>query len=134
MVNDIIHRDADKVIRLTNRVISFPTADKLRSISAGRLAESAAFTRVVGSIDGCGIRIKPPSEDSHCCFSRKLFNASQMQAMRDHQCRFLDIFVGYQGSAHFKIAPWMFTFGIMKSRWRSFFFFQDSGSVFTFQV
>lgn len=40
-VNDIIHRDADKVIRLTNRVISFPTADKLHSISAGHLTEPA---------------------------------------------------------------------------------------------
>lgn len=29
--------------------------------------------------------------------------------MCDHQCQFLDIFVRYQGSVHFKIAPCMFT-------------------------
>lgn len=43
---------------------------------------------------------------SQCCFNRKLFYAGQIQAMCDHQCQFLDIFVG---SVHFKIAPCMFT-------------------------
>ncbi|KAE8278864.1 putative nuclease HARBI1 [Larimichthys crocea] len=101
-VHDIIHRVTEKVLRLKNRLIFFPSADQLQTTGAGfeRLAGSAAFARVVGSIDGCHIRIKPPSADAQCYFNRKLFHSIQLQAVCDHQCQFLDIFVGYPGSVH----------------------------------
>ncbi|KAM3619675.1 uncharacterized protein V6R79_011663 [Siganus canaliculatus] len=101
-VNDIAHRMADKILTLKNRVIRFPSPDELQQIGAGfqRLAGSAAFGRVVGSIDGCHIRIKPPSADAQCYFNRKLFYSVQLQAVCDHQCQFLDLFVGYPGSVH----------------------------------
>ncbi|XP_035465455.2 protein ALP1-like [Scophthalmus maximus] len=101
-VHDIIHRVANKIISLKNRVIYFPPQEELERISTGfeRLAGSAAFTRVVGSIDGGHIRIKPLSADVQCYFNRKLFQSIQMQAMCDHQCQFLDVFIGYRGSVH----------------------------------
>ncbi|KAM3611514.1 uncharacterized protein V6R79_019929 [Siganus canaliculatus] len=101
-VNDIAHRMADKILTLKNRVIRFPSPDELQQIGTGfqRLAGSAAFGRVVGSIDGCHIRIKPPSADAQCYFNRKLFHSVQLQAICDHQCQFLDLFVGHPGSVH----------------------------------
>ena len=101
-VYDIIHRVTDKVIKLKNQIISFPPRDELHNIGAGfeRLAGSAALAKVVGSIDGCHIRIKPKSADAQCYFNRKLFHSIQLQAVCDHQCKFLDIFVGYPGSVH----------------------------------
>lgn len=101
-VHDIVHRVTEKVLRLRKRQIFFPSADQLQTIGAGfeRLAGSAAFARVVGSIDGCHIRIKPPSADAQCYFNRKLFHSIQLQGVCDHQCKFLDIFVGYPGSVH----------------------------------
>ncbi|KAL7378403.1 hypothetical protein ABVT39_013006 [Epinephelus coioides] len=100
-VNDIIHRVADKIISLKNRVTCFPPPEELETLGAGfhRLAGSAAFARVVGSIDGCHIRIKPPSADPQCYFNRKLFYF-QLQAVCDTHCQLIDIFVGYPGSVH----------------------------------
>ena len=101
-VHDIIHRVTEQFLRLKNRLIFFPSADQLQRTGAGfeRLAGSTAFARVVGSIDGCHIRIKPPSVNAQCYFNRKPFYSIQLQAVCDHQCQFLDIFVGYPGSVH----------------------------------
>ncbi|XP_056118293.1 uncharacterized protein LOC130095554 [Rhinichthys klamathensis goyatoka] len=101
-VNDIVHKVATKIIKLKNRLICFPPPHELDIIGAGfaHLAGSAAFAKVVGSIDGCHIRVKPPSTDAQCYYNRKFFHSVQMQAVCDHQCQFLDIFVGYPGSVH----------------------------------
>ena len=101
-VYDVIHRVADKLIQIKNRVIRFPAPYDLQEISAGfaRLAGSPAFTRVVGSIDGCLVRIKPLGADAQDYFNRKLFHFIQLQAVCDHQYQFIDIFDGYSGSVH----------------------------------
>ncbi|KAL0199110.1 hypothetical protein M9458_007650, partial [Cirrhinus mrigala] len=51
----------------------------------------------VGAIDGCHIRMKPPANNSHCYYNRKLFHSIQLQAITDHHGKFLDVFVGYPG-------------------------------------
>ncbi|XP_034539820.1 putative nuclease HARBI1 [Notolabrus celidotus] len=101
-IHDIVHKVSKTVNGLKNRVICLPPQDDLARIGAGfeNLAGSAAFNHVVGSIDGCHIRIKPPSHDAQCYFNRKLFYSVQMQAVCDHQCQFLDVFIGYPGSVH----------------------------------
>ncbi|KAF0039010.1 hypothetical protein F2P81_009494 [Scophthalmus maximus] len=47
------------------------------------------------------------SADAQCYFNRKLFHSIQMQAMCDHQCQFVDVFIGYPGREHilFMISP-----------------------------
>ncbi|XP_042611153.1 protein ALP1-like [Cyprinus carpio] len=90
------------VIGILRQLIAFPSADDLEAVGAGfaQLAGSPAFRVVAGAIDGCHICIKPPASDVQCCFNRKLFNSVQLQAITDHQGKFLDIFVGYPGSVH----------------------------------
>lgn len=101
-VCDVVHRVEEKTLALRRRLIRFPPLDDLTEVSGHfqQLSGSAFFRKVVGSIDGCHIRIKPPRENSECYFNRKLFYSIQLQAVSDHQGRFLDIFVGYPGSVH----------------------------------
>lgn len=101
-IHDIIHRVSGKVLRLKERIISFPHAMELDTIGDGfaQLAHSPAFSKVVGSIDGCQVRIKPPSQNQACYLNRKLFFSIQLQAVCNHKELFLDICVGYPGSVH----------------------------------
>ncbi|KAF7646360.1 hypothetical protein LDENG_00188940 [Lucifuga dentata] len=102
-INDFVHKVADKIIGLQNRVITFPLPDELPGIGAGfeRLAGSAAFSTVVGSTDGCHIRFKPPSSDAQCYLNRKFFFFFQFKCrLYMYKCNFLDIFVGYPASVH----------------------------------
>ncbi|KAJ8388116.1 hypothetical protein AAFF_G00147340 [Aldrovandia affinis] len=101
-VHDMVHRVAKKLLKLKNRVIHFPTHADLENVGNGfaQLAGSPAFSRVVGSIDGCQVRVKPPSADAQCYLNHKLFYSVQLQAVCDHQGMFLDIFTGYPGSVH----------------------------------
>lgn len=58
-------------------------------------------TKEVVAIDGCHIRIKPPSgPDGQCYRNRKLFPSIILQAVCDHQGRFIDTYVGWPGSVH----------------------------------
>ncbi|KAJ8406857.1 hypothetical protein AAFF_G00297730 [Aldrovandia affinis] len=101
-VHEMVHRVTKKLLKLKNRVIHFPSHADLENIGNGfaQLAGSPAFSRVVGSIDGCQVRVKPPSADAQCYLNRKLFYSVQLQAVCDHQGMFLDIFTGYPGSVH----------------------------------
>uniref|UniRef100_A0A9J7Y9A5 DDE Tnp4 domain-containing protein n=1 Tax=Cyprinus carpio carpio TaxID=630221 RepID=A0A9J7Y9A5_CYPCA len=101
-VHDIVHRMSKAVIGILRQLIAFHSADDLEAVGAGfaQLAGSPAFRVVAGAIDGCHICIKPPASDVQCYFNRKLFNSVQLQAITDHQGKFLDIFVGYPGSVH----------------------------------
>ncbi|KAL0153332.1 hypothetical protein M9458_051370, partial [Cirrhinus mrigala] len=101
-VHDIVHRVSKAVLGILRKVICFPTGDDLEAVGAGfaQLSGSPAFSRAVGAIDGCHIRMKPPANTSHCYYNRKLFHSIQLQAITDHRGKFLDIFVGYPGSVH----------------------------------
>ncbi|XP_049911320.1 putative nuclease HARBI1 [Epinephelus moara] len=98
----MVHKVSKKLLKIKNQVICFPSVAELEDIGNGfaRLAGSPAFSKVVGSIDGCHIRVKPPSVDSQCYTNRKLFPSIQLQAVCDHQGKYMDIFTGYPGSVH----------------------------------
>ncbi|KAK0152014.1 putative nuclease HARBI1 [Merluccius polli] len=54
----------------------------------------------VGAIDGCHVRMKPPSLHRLDYLNYKGFYSINMQAICDSTGKFLDIFVGYPGSVH----------------------------------
>ncbi|KAF7215151.1 putative LOC107389515-like protein [Nothobranchius furzeri] len=59
------------------------------------------FFKAAGAIDGCHIRIKPPSgPDGHCYRNGKPFPSIILQAVCDHQGRIIDTYVGWPGSVH----------------------------------
>lgn len=101
-VHRAVHRTSAKIMALFSIVIRHPTPEELLAVGAGfaRLAGSAVFGRVAGSIDGCHIRVKPPSQDAACYINRKLFYSIQLQAVCDHTAKYIDVCVGFTGSVH----------------------------------
>ncbi|XP_045889960.1 putative nuclease HARBI1 [Micropterus dolomieu] len=89
---------------LSHKVIHLPkTQYELQPISRGfaGLARHRAFFKAAGAIDGCHVHVKPPSgPDGQCYRNRKLFPSIILQAVCDHQGRFIDIYVGRPGSVH----------------------------------
>ena len=84
-----------KIASLFAQTVNHPTEEELVTVGG-----SAAFNRVVGSIDGCHVRVKPPSQDADCYLNRKLFYSVQLQAVVDQTAKFLDVCLGYTGSVH----------------------------------
>nr|XP_054593251.1 putative nuclease HARBI1 [Nothobranchius furzeri] len=103
-VHRIVHRVTEEVVAIRHQVIHLPkTPEDLEVVSQGfaGLARHRAFVKAAGAIDGCHIRIKPPSgPDGHCYRNRKLFPSIILQAVCDHQGRFIDTYVGWPGSVH----------------------------------
>ncbi|CAM4675694.1 unnamed protein product [Leuciscus chuanchicus] len=103
-VHRIVHRVAEEVVAIRHQVIRFPnTPEDLEAVCRGfaGLARHRAFLKAAGAIDGCHVRIKPPSgPDGQCYRNRKLFPSIILQAVCDHQGRFIDTYVGWPGSVH----------------------------------
>ncbi|XP_033847383.1 putative nuclease HARBI1 [Periophthalmus magnuspinnatus] len=102
-VHCIVHRVTGEVVALRHKVIHLPTNDDFEAVTLGfaRLARHRAFRRAAGAIDGCHVRIRPPSgPDGQCYRNRKLFPSIILQAVCDHQGRFIDTYVGWPGSVH----------------------------------
>ena len=97
-----VHNTAKAIREAKSRAIHFPPPHSLAEVGQGfaRLARHHSFNRAVGAIDGCHIRIKPPKNNKKCYYNYKGFHSIQLQAICDSEARFLDIFVGYPGSAH----------------------------------
>lgn len=72
------------------------------------MAQHADFSKAVGAIDRCHIRIKPPNTHKEVYFTYKQSHSIQMQAICDTG-RFINVFIGYPGSVHdtriFKNSP-----------------------------
>lgn len=101
-VHRAVHKIARRIRKAKNRVICFPPENTLEEVGRGfaRLARHECFSKAVGAIDGSHIRIKPPKKNKKCYYNYKSFHSIQLQAICDSEGKFLDIFVGYPGSAH----------------------------------
>nr|XP_054595132.1 putative nuclease HARBI1 [Nothobranchius furzeri] len=103
-VHDIVHRVTEDVVAILHQVIHLPkTPEEMEVVSRGfaGLARHRAFMKAAGAIDSCHIRIKAPSgPDGQCYRNRKLFPSIILQAVCDHQGRFIDTYVGWPGSVH----------------------------------
>uniref|UniRef100_I3IZF3 DDE Tnp4 domain-containing protein n=1 Tax=Oreochromis niloticus TaxID=8128 RepID=I3IZF3_ORENI len=90
-VHCIVHRVTEEVVATRHQVIHLPrTPEDLDAMSNGfaQLAGHRAFVKAAGAIDCCHVRIK----------NRKLFPSIILQAVCDHQGRFVDTHVGWPGS------------------------------------
>ncbi|XP_015829761.3 uncharacterized protein [Nothobranchius furzeri] len=103
-VHDIVHRVTEDVVAVLHQVIHLPkTPEEMEVACRGfaGLARHRAYLKAAGAIDGCHIRIKAPSgPDGQCYRNRKLFPSIVLQAVCDHQGRFIDTYVGWPGSVH----------------------------------
>ena len=60
----LVHSGVEKIAALRQEVIRLPTAGDLEEVGQtfSQLANSPVFSRCVGSIDGCHVRIKTPQD------------------------------------------------------------------------
>ncbi|KAJ3604657.1 hypothetical protein NHX12_029397 [Muraenolepis orangiensis] len=107
-VHRIVHRVTEEAVDIRDKVIHLPkTPEDLEAISRGfaGLARHRAFNKAVGAIDGCHVCIVPPGGTERQCYvNRKLFPSISLQAVCDHQGRFIDTYVGWPGHSS-AIAP-----------------------------
>lgn len=98
-VNNVV----GETITILHRVMHFPKPGEMEEVGAGfdRLAGLEAFRCAAGAIDGCHIRIVPPTEPQKKCYlNRKLFPSVLLQGICDAKGAFLDVYIGNPGSVH----------------------------------
>ena len=84
---------------LAAQYISIPTGEGLRRIVNG-FSSKWGFPQCIGAIDGSHIPIIAPSENPLDYYNRKGYHSVILQALVDHEYRFLDVYVGWPGSVH----------------------------------
>ncbi|KAK0134426.1 putative nuclease HARBI1 [Merluccius polli] len=103
-IHRMVHRIAEEVVAVREKFIRLPqTEEELLAMGEGfaRLAGHPAFIKAAGAMDGSHIRIKSPGgPDGQDYVNRKLFPSMVLQAVCDHQGRFIDTYMGFPGSVH----------------------------------
>ncbi|KAL1268659.1 hypothetical protein QQF64_034022 [Cirrhinus molitorella] len=103
-VRRIVHRVAEELVAIRHKVIHLPNSPKDLEAFCRRfagLARHIVFLKAAVAINGWHVCIKPPSDpDSQCYRNRKLFPSIILQAVCDHQDRFIDTYMGWPWSVH----------------------------------
>ncbi|XP_064482866.1 uncharacterized protein LOC135395701 [Ornithodoros turicata] len=100
------HKTVTRVLkflqRISSDVIAWPSGERRSSIEKGFLTKvkGAGIPDVIGCVDGSHIEINRPRESRDSYFNRKKYHSIVLQGICDHQMKFLDVFVGFPGSAH----------------------------------
>ena len=84
---------------LTARFITIPSGNDLKAVVDG-FSSKWGFPQCVGAIDGSHIPIIAPKENTTDYFNRKKQHSIVLQAVVDHEYKFIDVYVGWPGSVH----------------------------------
>ena len=96
----ILANFVDSLIKHVDEYIVFPGEDKRRE-SMNNFYKIARFPKVIGCIDGTNIRIASPAlQDSESYINRKNFHSINVQAVCDHQMKFINVVAKWPGSNH----------------------------------
>ncbi|CAI6373933.1 unnamed protein product [Macrosiphum euphorbiae] len=79
--------------------IAWPNEERSMVIRNGFFATSN-FPNVIGAIDGTHINIPAPRDHPESYVNRKGHHSIQLQAVCDHQCKFIHCYAGNVGSVH----------------------------------
>lgn len=79
--------------------IKIPSGNQALEVVKG-FEDRCDFPQCFGSIDGPHTPILPPVNDARDYYNRKGFHSIVIQALVDHQHRFMNINVGWPGSVH----------------------------------
>ncbi|XP_037513266.1 putative nuclease HARBI1 [Rhipicephalus sanguineus] len=101
-VHTCIERVLDFLNSISEEVISWPDSHEQERIKTGFLvrSEGKGPRNTIGCVDGCHIEIKKPEESSHSYFNRKKFPSVVLQGICNDRNKFIDVLVGFPGSAH----------------------------------
>ena len=96
----VVHQVCHAIVRtLSRRYIRLPTGEDAQVIVDGFLSKWG-FPQCMGAVDGSHIPIIAPHTDPLDYYNRKGFHSVVLQAVVDHEYKFLNIFVGWPGSCH----------------------------------
>lgn len=95
----IVHNVVSGLKNMYSKVIRFPrTEEEVTHVVHG--FNHRGFPQTTGAVDGTHLQILAPSENPNDYYNRKGFYSIVMQAILDHQYRFLDVYIGWPGKAH----------------------------------
>ena len=96
----IVHEVCTAIVEsLLHRYVKTPVGAEAADIIAG-FEEKWGFPQCFGAVDGSHILILPPRDSPSDYYNRKGFHSIVLQALVDHQNRFLNVYVGWPGSVH----------------------------------
>ena len=84
---------------LLQRYIKIPTGDSAHTVVDGFL-HTWGFPQCFGAIDGSHIPILPPMDSPQDYYNRKGWHSIVLQALVDHDYKFMNTYVGWPGSVH----------------------------------
>ena len=87
------------VEHLAAQYISIPTGQGLQRIVNG-FSTKWGFPQCIGAIDGSHIPIIAPKENPLDYYNRKGYHSVVLQALVDHEYKFMDVYVGWPGSVY----------------------------------
>lgn len=116
---------SDRVIRALNiiapTVISWPDLNRMGEIEEG-FKNIKGISKIIGAVDGTYIKIDAPSEYPRDYINRKMYHSVTLQAICEHNMKFIDIFAGYPSSVHdCRIFRNSIIYQNIKSNYRKFF-------------
>lgn len=87
--------------QLSPTVIKWPTSCPSTSQSASAtMGCTYGFPNTIGAIDGTHVPIKAPNDHGEAYVNRKKTHSIVLQAVCNHEMKFIDCFAGYPGSVH----------------------------------
>ena len=89
----------DGLASIASRYIQFPSESRQRVIQESFL-QHGGFPLAFGCIDGSHVAITAPASNEEVYVNRKLFHSINIQAICDHEFRFIDSVVMWPGSTH----------------------------------
>ncbi|XP_050042541.1 uncharacterized protein [Dermacentor andersoni] len=101
-----VHACIERVLNLlhsmSEEVIAWPDQQQQERSKGGFLIKSAGKgpRNTIGCVDGSHIEINTPTESPHSYFNRKKFPSLILQGICNHENRFIDVLIGFPGSAH----------------------------------
>ena len=87
------------VNNLAKRYITIPSGERLKLVVDG-FQSKWGIPQCVGAIDATHIPIIAPKDSPLDYYNRKGYHSVVMQALVDHNYKFLDVYVGWPGSVH----------------------------------
>ena len=96
----IVHQVCEAIVVLLGpQYIKLPQGEGWQTVVDGFL-QRWQFPQCVGAMDGSHIPIIAPPVNAKDYYNRKGFHSILLQGVVDHQCRFMDIYIGWPGSLH----------------------------------
>ena len=87
------------VVLFGPQYIKLPQGEGWQTVVDGFL-QRWQFPQCVGAMDGSHIPIIAPPVNAKDYYNRKGFQSILLQGVVDHQCKFMDVYIGWPGSVH----------------------------------